>query len=42
MLRTPLPVEYWMPENEDIDSDHGAAAEHAAFVAARRFTYDLS
>ena len=42
MPRTPSPVEYWMPEDEDIESDHGMATEHATFVVARRFTYDLS
>jgi hypothetical protein len=42
MPRTPSPVKYWMPEDEDIKSNHGAAAEHTAFVAARHFTYDLS
>jgi hypothetical protein len=39
---TPLPVEYWMPEDEDIDSNHAAAAEHATFITAHHFTYDLS
>jgi hypothetical protein len=31
-----------MPEDKDIESDHGMAAEHAAFMAARHFTHDLS
>jgi hypothetical protein len=31
-----------MPEDEDIESNHGTAAEHATFVAAHCFTYDLS
>jgi hypothetical protein len=30
MPRTPSPVEYWMPEDKDIESDNSAAAEHAA------------
>jgi len=42
MLHAPSPVEYWMPEDEDIESDHGMATEHAAFVVACHFTYDLS
>ena len=39
---TPSPVDYWMPEDEDIQGDMGTAAEHAAFVVARRFTFRLS
>jgi hypothetical protein len=31
---TPSLVKYWMPEDEDIESNHGTAAEHTAFVAA--------
>jgi hypothetical protein len=31
-----------MPEDEDIQGDMGTAAEHAAFVAARHFTFGLS
>ena len=42
MPHMPSPVEYWMPKDEDIKSDHGTAAEHTAFVAACQFTYDLS
>jgi len=39
---TPSLVDYWMPEDEDIQGDMGTAAKHAAFVAARRFTFGLS
>jgi hypothetical protein len=39
---TPSPIDYWMPEDEDIQSDRGTTAEHAAFVAAHRFTFRLS
>jgi hypothetical protein len=42
MPRTPSPVNYWMPKDEDIQGNMGTAAEHAAFVAARRFTFGLS
>jgi hypothetical protein len=42
MPRTPSPVDYWMPKDEDIQGDMGTATEHAAFVAARRFTFRLS
>jgi len=42
MPRTPSPVDYWMPEDEDIQGDMGTATEHAAFVVARRFTFRLS
>jgi hypothetical protein len=42
MPRTPSPVNYWMPEDEDIQGDMGTAAEHATFVAARRFNFGLS
>jgi hypothetical protein len=42
MPRTPSPVDYWMPEDEDVQGDMGTAAEHAAFVAARRFSFRLS
>jgi hypothetical protein len=42
MPRTPSPVDYWMPENEDIQGNMGTAAEHAAFVAAHCFTFGLS
>jgi hypothetical protein len=31
-----------MPEDEDIQGDMGTTTEHAAFVAARRFTFGLS
>jgi hypothetical protein len=41
MPHTPSPVDYWMPKDEDIQGDMGTAAEHAAFVAARRFTFGL-
>jgi hypothetical protein len=30
-----------MPEDEDIQGDMGTAAEHAAFMAARQFTFGL-
>jgi hypothetical protein len=36
------PVDYWMPEDEDIQGDMGTATEHAAFMAACRFTFRLS
>jgi hypothetical protein len=39
---TPSLVNYWMPEDEDIQGDMGTATEHAAFVVARRFTFGLS
>jgi hypothetical protein len=39
---TPPPVDYWMPEDEDIQGDMGTATEHAAFVAACCFTFGLS
>jgi hypothetical protein len=42
MPRTPSPVDYWMPEDKDIQGDMGTAAEHAAFVAACQFTFGLS
>ena len=42
MPHTPSPVNYWMPEDEDIQGDMGTAAEHAAFVAVCRFTFRLS
>ena len=42
MPRTPLPVEYWMPKDEDLEGDHGRVAEHAAYVAARCSIYDLT
>jgi hypothetical protein len=42
MPRTPSPVNYWMPKSEDVQGDMGTAAEHAAFVAARRFNFGLS
>jgi hypothetical protein len=38
----PSPVNYWMPEDEDIQGDMGTAAKHTAFVAAHRFTFGLS
>jgi hypothetical protein len=31
-----------MPKDEDIQGDMGTATEHAAFVAACRFTFGLS
>jgi len=31
-----------MPKDEDIQGDMGTAAKHAAFVAARCFTFGLS
>jgi hypothetical protein len=31
-----------MPEDEDIESDHGAAAEHATLIAACHSMYDLT
>jgi len=31
-----------MPKDEDIQGDMGTTTEHAAFVAARRFTFGLS
>ena len=34
ILHTPSPVDYWMPEDEDIQGDMGTTAEHAAFVVA--------
>jgi len=42
MPRTLSPVNYWMPEDKDVQGDMGTAAEHAAFVAARRFNFGLS
>jgi hypothetical protein len=39
---TPSPVEYWIPEAEDIQGDLGTAMEHASFAAARRFSHGLS
>jgi len=39
---TPSPVDYWMPEDEDIQGDMGTATEHATFVAACHFTFGLS
>jgi len=36
------PVDYWMPKDKDIQGDMGTAAEHAAFVVARCFTFGLS
>jgi hypothetical protein len=42
MPRTPSPVDYWMPKDEDIQGDMGTAAEHAAFVVAHRFNFGLS
>jgi hypothetical protein len=42
MPHTPSPVDYWMPEDEDIQGDMGTAAEHATFVAARCFNFGLS
>jgi hypothetical protein len=42
MPRTPSPVNYWMPEDEDIQGNMGTAAEHTTFVAARRFNFGLS
>jgi hypothetical protein len=42
MPRTLSPIDYWMPEDEDIQGDMGTAAEHTAFVAVRQFTFGLS
>jgi hypothetical protein len=42
MPHTPSPVDYWMPEDKDIQDDMGTAAEHAAFMAARQFSFGLS
>ena len=42
MPHTLSPVDYWMPKDENIQGDMGTTTEHAAFVAARRFTFGLS
>jgi len=42
MPRTLSPVDYWMPKDEDVQGNMGTTAEHAAFVAACRFTFGLS
>jgi hypothetical protein len=42
MPRIPSLVDYWMPEDEDIQGNMGTATEHTAFVAARHFTFRLS
>ena len=36
MPRTPSPVDYWMPKDEDIQGDMGTAAEHAALPSDSR------
>jgi len=42
MPHTPSPVNYWMPEHEDVMDEHREATEYATFIAARRFTFSLS